>query len=630
MRYAARAVRGQVIIMVTFALFAMCGMLGLAVDLGYAYFTKKAAQAAADAAALAAVEEALRRAGEDGPYVCGPLGCQAQECLPSSGRSLSTNFDVGCAYAERNGFTTQGRRHVVLEGGAWNGGTLASPPTVPEVRAYYWVTARVWEEIPQLFSAVLGNQQATVAARATAAIVDARLFGSLILLNRERDPSPLGTGVNFSGGGNSTVYGGDGIVLSSAAAGGPYAADSQSGSGGGTVTVRAPFTFVRGRGRINPTLDWQSTVPGMPAWQNGLPDRSVFKDPFRGRGQPLPPQNFLGPSTEFPVLNGIIQGSNDPQNPTVVRPGYYYAVDKNGRATGDPITFKGYVRFTASGGQFQTIPRDAAPTGFGSWVFFGGASFSSNTSALFDPGRYFFAGAKPKPNGSPGEVFSFANQVRLEDHTPLSPEGTSQPNSDAGAIFVFTDANYVGWTDATGFVPLEVPSAVQAIRDQLKFGVVNMQAGNNSSTYINLHGLNNDPATPGYSQVPPELENFRLVTFWQDQRNSLIRYTGGRVDTTSCSVGIDGNTPPGPNNPCPNTQLADPRSPEMRLQATPNTHIYGAVYQPRGAWLILQGSGVMVSPLQVVTGALDVQGGPTVTLYGIRRPLQRRIVALVE
>src|SRR5579862_2538586 len=52
---------GQAIVMVSLALFSMAGMMGLAVDLGWSYFTQKEAQAAADGAAMAAVHEAWSR-----------------------------------------------------------------------------------------------------------------------------------------------------------------------------------------------------------------------------------------------------------------------------------------------------------------------------------------------------------------------------------------------------------------------------------------------------------------------------------------------------------------------------------------------------------------------------------------
>ena len=47
--------KGSVLIMVTVALVGMFAIMGLAVDLGWAYFVKKSAQSAADAAAGSAI-----------------------------------------------------------------------------------------------------------------------------------------------------------------------------------------------------------------------------------------------------------------------------------------------------------------------------------------------------------------------------------------------------------------------------------------------------------------------------------------------------------------------------------------------------------------------------------------------
>ena len=51
--------RGQALIMVTVALLAMSGLIGLAVDFGWSYYLRRTEQAAADAAAMAAVNAAM-------------------------------------------------------------------------------------------------------------------------------------------------------------------------------------------------------------------------------------------------------------------------------------------------------------------------------------------------------------------------------------------------------------------------------------------------------------------------------------------------------------------------------------------------------------------------------------------
>src|SRR5579862_8995692 len=81
---------GQAIVMVTLALFSMVGMMGLAVDLGWSYFSQKQAQAAADTAALAAAQEAVTRLGvtsDVSGFNCGSTGVGANkvECTESSG-----------------------------------------------------------------------------------------------------------------------------------------------------------------------------------------------------------------------------------------------------------------------------------------------------------------------------------------------------------------------------------------------------------------------------------------------------------------------------------------------------------------------------------------------------------------
>src|SRR5208282_6269125 len=84
--------RGQALLLVTLSLFAMCGLLGLAVDLGWSYFVKKSAQNAADAAALAAAYQALNV----------PNG-ETQASFAGS------QFSSAAIYAQQNGFSQGGK-----------------------------------------------------------------------------------------------------------------------------------------------------------------------------------------------------------------------------------------------------------------------------------------------------------------------------------------------------------------------------------------------------------------------------------------------------------------------------------------------------------------------------------------
>ena len=157
--------RGQALIMTTMALVPMFGLMGLAVDLGWMEFTKKSAQSAADAAAMAAVLQ-FQSTIFSLDYTCGQNGviCQA----PTECSTITTGYlQSACAYAQLNGFTSSatGNQLVSVESG------VGVPPTASGVlSSAYWVTVRANQTVPQLFSAVLGNSTGRVAARATAAL----------------------------------------------------------------------------------------------------------------------------------------------------------------------------------------------------------------------------------------------------------------------------------------------------------------------------------------------------------------------------------------------------------------------------------------------------------------------------
>jgi hypothetical protein len=118
----ARTRRGQVVVMVTLALIAMIGMLGLAVDLGWSYFVKKSAQAAADSAAMAAALEAYKTAGPSAPYT-GKCGVSLVCAVTPVNCSGSMNLTAGCLYAQQNGFAVGGhgghRQHPVSRCPLW-------------------------------------------------------------------------------------------------------------------------------------------------------------------------------------------------------------------------------------------------------------------------------------------------------------------------------------------------------------------------------------------------------------------------------------------------------------------------------------------------------------------------------
>jgi Flp pilus assembly protein TadG len=174
--------RGQALLMVTLASVAMFGALGLAVDLGWAYYVRTSAATAADSAALAAVQwanDAILSSG--GTYTCGTNGivCNTSATACPSSPGSSTSIGAGCLYAQANGFSASGNQNVTMQSNAGS-----TPPTATGItNVQYWVTARVSQRIPQLFSAILGKQHALVSARSTAAVVGGITGGCVYVLH---------------------------------------------------------------------------------------------------------------------------------------------------------------------------------------------------------------------------------------------------------------------------------------------------------------------------------------------------------------------------------------------------------------------------------------------------------------
>src|SRR5580704_4810141 len=98
---------GQTLIIFTLALIPLFGVLGLVVDIGWAYFRQEAAQTASDAAANAAAMAAWTAGGGAAP-LCSTSGvaCYATEysCPATLTGVPANNILAGCMYARDNGF----------------------------------------------------------------------------------------------------------------------------------------------------------------------------------------------------------------------------------------------------------------------------------------------------------------------------------------------------------------------------------------------------------------------------------------------------------------------------------------------------------------------------------------------
>jgi hypothetical protein len=112
------------------------------------------------------------------------------------------------------------------------------------------------------------------------------------------------------------------------------------------------------------------------------------------------------------------------------------------------------------------------------------------------------------------------------------------------------------------------------------------------------------------------------VVLWQDQQNSVVKYTEKGYIDTSCgnnaSIG------------CPNTGLDNAASTLMFFKASPNMHLWGVAYQPRGGVVWMVGGGGYDAPLQLIAGSLMVHANSNVRLQKLDVPLYLRKVALVE
>ena len=464
---------GQAVIMVGVGLIALSGLMGLAVDLGWSYFVQRMEQSAADAAAMAAVNHAMDLIAGGATFDCTGLAC---------GSGCSGNLASACTYAANNGFTAGGdggRQNVMVDAG------IPSPVPgpvpngwAPGVMVRYWVTVRITNSVPQLFSAVLGNATGTVAARATAAITDGIINGSLIALNREGDPrgGGAGGGIDVSQTGN---------------AGGITA--------GGPMIVSSNDSPLDGNHWNIPPLVVRTGTSGLPIGADmTMPDGPLFEDPMRGKGQPPVPSALL---PVHPVPGGNINSTTPGCGSGVCAAGIYFATTASGCPAGFAV---------CTSGNPLTIGSDV--TGFdggsfGNFIFYGGVDIARTVN--FGPGEYVMAGSNN------GTVLNLAGTL------------TGGNGTDAGRLVILTDTSYPGLSPQLAQLN---PYAWQP----LSFGNMNIE---NHDT-INLYGLDRTQGLPS-DQNPfgNTLSDFAPAVIWQDQQNSTVAYNpNGTICTSGCTV----------------------------------------------------------------------------------------------
>jgi len=138
-----KAERGQALVLATMSILVLIGMLSLVIDLGLASYKVQQGQTAADAAAMSAAVNALNNG-----HTCGQNGVQCgtvYHCANPNVTPPTTNLQVGCLYAEANGFRNTGNQSV------WLNADSSVPPGATNNKVVYWVQATVSESIPGLF-----------------------------------------------------------------------------------------------------------------------------------------------------------------------------------------------------------------------------------------------------------------------------------------------------------------------------------------------------------------------------------------------------------------------------------------------------------------------------------------------
>jgi Flp pilus assembly protein TadG len=582
--------RGQALLPFALVFVVLFGMVGLVLDVGWAYYVAKKAQTAADAAAQAAVAQGLIQNGPSATPNCSNLGCQAATSCAATG-----NLSNACQYAAANGFTPggdSGRQTVLVAAGG-----SGTAPGVPNVPVDYWVQVTATTTLPQWFSGFFMSHGFTATAVSTAALRRTNLDASLYLLNRSSDcfVSALNVGAvcgeDFLSLGINTVNAGGGIYMSSSNASGVGLPQIAAATVTGLATVTSPFTYLMGKGGVQDlvgTNQW-TTKP-----VNGFPDGDYFSDPFAGLEQPPAPTGL----PDHPVPGGVIAGSSSASSPTVLPPGNYFStLPLLGTALGTPVVITGNVIFS-----------DGASTpcgGFCNYVFYGGIVTGPGATTTFAPGRYVFAGAQPVAGG-PGVGLMIGAGAVTKDLTPLS-SGKVSANSDAGEIFIFTNSHYPGLVLPTALSGLSFPQ-VQA---GLMAGV---------EPQITLHGLNKNN-----SNVPAALLPYAPVLIWQDRANTTLKYTSNGLLDVSCG-GVCANV------------LAVPGSQEMVLMASqnggnPGTNLFGTIYGPRGSWLTILGvlpGDTVAGPLQIVSGALQMALNASLNVDPLPNPPSRLIAGLIQ
>jgi len=265
----------------------------------------------------------------------------------------------------------------------------------------------------------------------------------------------------------------------------------------------------------------------------------------------------------------------------------------------------------------------------------------NNNSLYFGAGQYVMAGT----NSLTGLVFNA--------QTPVSGDQTT------GTMFIFTDGSYPGLQptstssgqisgipNQSGNMPTLLQGSVGGPDPNIAF----------KGTQLDLYGVVG--SNNASSALPPKLNDYSGIVWWQDRRNSTVEYneaqgspgcplcTADDGSVLYCANGCPGGTVPpaliNQSTPASSANHVTYISPQIGISpGQGRVGLQGVIYQPRGAWLYVNAGNSSFActvagqtqqcPLEVVTGALVLDHGTTgLLLSGPTLPIIRYKAALIQ
>jgi len=654
---------GQAIVMVSLSLFAMSGMMGLAVDLGWSYFVRHEAQTAADGAAIAAVQAAYNYQQAHTPIT----DCSSAPGLDCGGPRNCSSFastsylSYGCKYASMNGFdsTTNTRQVITAEANVGTAGMPNDPfghslgcgtaPCMQPANVEYWVTYRATQTVPQLFSALLGKTNATVAAISTGAISAFGIIGGAYATNQAGDCGEEGCGVDlhFEGSGTaSRLTAPNGIYLGSicdgtlrvgcaafngdATAGTKtgncistsapcYAIDADSNTTGIQVHTGSPIQMA---GAFNPSSHITFS-PSNPIIHS--PISGALQDPTQGLKQPPVAPNVVGGMQGCGINGDTITGTSGNSAPLVIGPYNYYGyTPKAGNPdtiTGNQIKISGNVTFAANGvcqgGHITGAGATQTSSSFPTYIFYGGLMDGAAANIKFGPGQYVVAGTQNNVlvDFNSSNISSTGNGGNMFIFTAPTNGGTGETGASG--------SGYPGLETQINFMKTQQANFATMVGTLNQGGDIHFESPDTNT--LNLNGTNKISGN-----VPANLTAWDGILFWVDRRNSLVPYAADgstpTCPTNQATACIKSATLQGEDNV--NSKCDHVCGGHVELKGPAGMNLNGVIYEPRGA--LMEFRGDFTNQLQVIAGEFDFEDNAQIVFQTPTRTLSRYLVSLVQ